>query len=199
MRREIELWAPWMSEDDADLLIDEIERMPVGQRKPTGATLAERLLVTYAERDRLRLQTIRCYDISETAMALMRKRKKRLRDRRHRLSRGAKTRAEYLANNTISKEQPWLRLGISRRTYYYRIKQEPGCTGPRQVSLSIKTELALVQSEGLGSKAGLCDRVSTATHPWQTDTCADGFLTAGEAAWLVDAVCPDNVPGLEAA
>ena len=51
--------------------------------------------------------------------------------------------------------------------------------------------------EELGSKAGECVRVSTATPAGLTATNVnDGFLTAEEAAWLVDAICP---PDLEAA
>src|SRR5947207_15766144 len=34
MRREIELRAPWMSQDEAQELLDEIDLMPMWQRKP---------------------------------------------------------------------------------------------------------------------------------------------------------------------
>ena len=197
MRREIELWAPWMSEDDARELRLEINSMPMWQRKPRAMTLGERLQVTYAERARLQLRTIGPCDMTEAAIALICNQKKRQRDKLRRQLKGAKSRADYLANHTTSKEQPWLALSISRRTYYRRIKQEQANgTSPRQVNL-IKTELALVPKEELGSKAGECVRVSTATPAGQTGTYAnDGFLTADEAAWLVDAICP---PDLEAA
>src|SRR6516225_5943369 len=49
MRREIELWAPWMQKDEAQELLDEIDLMPMWQRKPMARTLGERLQVTYAE------------------------------------------------------------------------------------------------------------------------------------------------------
>ena len=175
----------------------EIIAMPQCQRWPSQRMLGERLNVTCAERERLRLWGIDPYDMTEAAMALFRKRKKRQRDKLRRQLKGAKSRADYLANHTTSKEQPWLALSISRRTYYRRIKQEQANgTSPRQVNL-IKTELALVPKEELGSKAGECVRVSTATPAGQTGTYAnDGFLTADEAAWLVDAICP---PDLEAA
>jgi hypothetical protein len=54
MRREIELWAPWMQQDEAQGLLDEIDLMPMWQRKPMARTLGERLNVPYAERARLR-------------------------------------------------------------------------------------------------------------------------------------------------
>ena len=83
---------------------------------------------------------------------------------------------------------------------FYEIKQEQANeTGPRQVNLT-KTELALVQKEKDGSNAGECVRVATATPAGHVQICADGFLTADEAAWLVDAICPPDEPvGLEAA
>jgi hypothetical protein len=58
MRREIELWAPWMTDDEAQTLIDEINLMPPWQRKPKARTLGERLQVPYGERARLGLRTI---------------------------------------------------------------------------------------------------------------------------------------------
>jgi hypothetical protein len=189
MRREIELRAPWMSEDETQEVLNEIDLMPMWQRKPMARTLGERLQVTYGERARLQLRTIGPYDMTEAAMELVRKQKKRQRDRRRRLSQGAETRADYLAAHKISKEQPWIALRISRRTYYYQIKQEQAnCTGPRQVNLT-KTELALVQKKELGSNAGECGRVATPTPAGLTATCAE-FLTADEAAWLVGATYP---------
>jgi hypothetical protein len=201
MLREIELRAPWMREDEALKLLDEINLMPMWQRKPKARTLGERLQVFYGERARLQLRTIGPCDMTDAAMALIRKQKKRQQDRLRRQLRGAKSRAVYLANHRTSKEQPWLALGISRATWYRQIKQEQANeTSPRQVNLT-KTALALVSKEELGSKAGECERLPTPTPAGQTATCAnDGFLTADEAAWLVDAICPRGESvGLEAA
>jgi hypothetical protein len=188
MRCAIEVWAPWMSEDEALELRLEINAMPRWERWPSQRTLGERLNVTYAEREKLRLWGIDPCDVTEAGMALLRKRKKRQRDRERRRSQGAKPRADYLANHRLSKEKPWMKEGISRATYYRRIKQEQAReTGPRQTKLT-KTELALVSKEELGSEASACVRPSTATHAEQTGTCvSDGFLTAAEAAWLVGA------------
>jgi hypothetical protein len=192
MRREIELRAPWMSEDEAQELLDEIDLMPMWQRKPMARTLGERLQVPYAERARLQLRTIGPCDMSEGAMALIRKQKKRKRDKLRRQLQGQRSRADYLATHNKSKEQPWLALGISRPTYYRRIKQEQAReTGQRHINLT-KTELALVSKEELGSKAGECGRVSTPTPAGQTATCAE-FLSADEASWLVDAICPLSI------
>src|SRR5262249_26091766 len=80
MRREIGIWARWMAEAEAGAFLDEIAWMPPWQRKPMAATLGERLRLTYAERSRLRIQTIGACDISEAGMALIRKQKKRQRN-----------------------------------------------------------------------------------------------------------------------
>src|SRR5262249_45298013 len=65
MRREIELWAPWMSEDETEQLLIDINLMRACQRKPMARTLGERLQVTYAQRARLQLRTIGPCDITE--------------------------------------------------------------------------------------------------------------------------------------
>jgi hypothetical protein len=190
MRREIELWAPWMSEDEARELRLDINATPMWQRKPVARTLGERLQVTYAERARLQLRTIGPCDMTEAAMTLMRKQKRRQRERLRRQSRGVESRAEYLAAS-LSQTKPWEQEGISRRTWERR-----RVASPCPINL-IKTGRILASKEEHGSKADLCERLPTPTHAGQTDTCAnDGFLTADEAAWLVDAICP---PDLEAA
>jgi hypothetical protein len=119
MRREIELRAPWMDEDEADEAIDEVEEMPEWQRKPLGKTLGKRLNVTYAEFDRLKLKTILPCDISQKALAVIRKQRKRQCDERRRRVRGARPRAEYLAAS-LSQTKPWEQDGISRRTWERR-------------------------------------------------------------------------------
>src|SRR5262249_43944389 len=130
-------------------------------------------------RERLRLWRIDPCGMTKAAMALMRKRKKRQRDRQRRLSQGAETRAAYLAKHTKSKEQPRMKKGISRATYYRRMKQEQASeTSPRQINL-IKTELALVSTEELSTDAGLGVRPSTATHAGLTGTC----VTAESSHW----------------
>jgi len=94
MRQEIEQWAPWMSEDEAQELLEEIDIMPMWQRTPMAKTLGGRLQVTYGERARLGLRTIGPCDMTEAAMALIRKQKKRQQDK---LRRQKQPRAEYLA------------------------------------------------------------------------------------------------------
>ena len=117
MFREIELSAPWMQKDEAQALVDEINQMPMWQRKPKARTLGERLNVTYGKREELGLRTILPCDVSDVGMALIRKRKKRKRDRLRRLKQGQQSRADYLAVHKKSKEQPWKLEGKSRATW----------------------------------------------------------------------------------
>src|SRR5215470_16597951 len=58
MPNAIEVWAPWMNKKEAGAIIDQINLMPMWQRKPTAKALGERLRVTNHERERLKLWTI---------------------------------------------------------------------------------------------------------------------------------------------
>ena len=186
MRAEIERWAPWMSEDEARELRLDINAMPTWQRKPMASTVGERLQVTYAERSRLQIRTIGPCDMTEKAMALFRKQKKRQRNK----LRYAQTRADYLAAHNKSKEQPWLALSISRRTYYRWIKQEQtNGTGQSHINLT-KTELSLVPKEELGSKAGAdeCGRLPTPTPAGLTE-----LIASAQSDWLTTYVPVERV------
>jgi hypothetical protein len=49
MPKAIEVWAPWMKQDEAEALIDRVNRTPIWDRKPDSAELGRRLRVTNAE------------------------------------------------------------------------------------------------------------------------------------------------------
>jgi len=171
MIHEIELRAPWMCEDEAQELLDEINLMPPWQRKPKARTLGERLQVVYGERARLQLKTIGCCDMTEKAMELLRKQKKRARMRALRQENGGKPRAEYLAAS-LSQTKPWLAEGISRRTRERR-------------RVKAEHELATA-SECLVSKQVSkeeCGRLPTPTLAGQTGT----YASFAERAWPQDA------------
>jgi hypothetical protein len=178
MRREIESWAPWMSDDEAQEIIDEINLTPEWQRRPMAATLGRRLNVPYGERARLGLRTIGPCDTTPAALAAIRRQKDR---RRKKLLRQRKPRAEYLAAS-LSQTKPWLALGISRRTWERR----------RDASVSainlLSTEDRLATETKTGADAGDVGRVPRPTPAWQRQTYADGFMTERDAAWLVDAI-----------
>jgi hypothetical protein len=181
MRREIEQWAPWMSEDEAAELIDEIELMPPWQRKPRARTLGERLQVPYGERARLGLRTIGPCDMTEAGMAAIRKQKDR---RRKRLQRQRRPRAEYLAAANLSRTKPWERDGISRAEWYRRRRE----TSVSAINL-LRTEDRPVSEVKTGEGSKECGRrLPTPTPAGQRQTYPDGFLSARDANWLVDAI-----------
>jgi hypothetical protein len=124
-----------MAEDEAEELIDDIRLSPHWERTPTGETLGERLNLTYAERAKLDIRTIRACDISEAGMALIRKQKARQRKRRARQLKGAKSRAEYLAAS-ISQTKPWIAAGFNTRRTWER-KGKPLVASPSAMKVSI--------------------------------------------------------------
>jgi len=122
-------------------------------------------------------------------MALIRKQKRRQRDK---LRRQRQPRAEYLAAHGINRGKPWVARGESRATYYRRIKQEQAReTGMHHINL-IKTERTLVSQEKTEANAGLCERQPTPTPAGQVQTCVEWeSIWAEEAAWMAD--CPEPI------
>jgi hypothetical protein len=140
MPRAIEVWAPWMDNKEAGAIIDQINLMPICERKPNAKVLGERLRVLMGERTRLCLWTIFPCDMTDAGMELWRKRRKRKRDRLYRQRRGRKSRAAYLASHAISKEKPWIAVGFKcRRTWERHGKPMPanGVASVRHVKLVI--------------------------------------------------------------
>jgi hypothetical protein len=119
MPNAIEVWAPWMQQQEAIALIDDINRTPRRRRMPTGKQLGKRLHVTNAERERLKLWTIAASDLTAQEVLAWRRAKAKARMRRLRHLHGRKPRAEYEAAS-FSRTKPWLALGISRRTWERR-------------------------------------------------------------------------------
>jgi hypothetical protein len=109
----IEVLAPWMPKAEAAALIDQVNQMPIYQRMVPAGPLGIRLNLTNAERERLRLWTIKPFDMTEEQLEEQRKLKAKLRRAKYR----KQTRGEYLSNS-ISQTKPWLSEGISRRTWY---------------------------------------------------------------------------------
>ena len=53
MAHTIEMWAPWMSADEAEIYVEHINRLTIYERMPAAKELGERLNLTNAERERL--------------------------------------------------------------------------------------------------------------------------------------------------
>jgi hypothetical protein len=115
MPKAIEVWAPWMGQQEAVELVDDINRTPIWQRKPNGKVIGDRLQVINAQRERLKLWTIAACDMSQEQAQEWRKAKHRERQRKLRQLRGAKPQA-----SSTNQAKPWLALGISRAIWYRR-------------------------------------------------------------------------------
>jgi hypothetical protein len=108
----IEMWAPWMPEWERELYVEHIGRLNIYERMPAAKELGERLNLSNAERERLRLWPIKPVDMTVEQLMEQRKTKERERHRRRRLANGAKPRA------TTAK--PWEAEGIPRSAWYRR-------------------------------------------------------------------------------
>lgn len=113
---EIGLMAPWMAAERAKQIAAEIAAKPMRLK---ADTLGRLLNVTTAERDRLGIWQIGAVDLD----AVTRKERRRQRDRerkaRQRHVEGRVSRDQYRAT-ALSNTQPWLALGICRRTWERR-------------------------------------------------------------------------------
>ena len=137
MPNAIDIWAPWMPPAEATQLIDDINRTPIWQRKPTADQLGERQGLMNGQRERLKLWTIAACNMDQAQALEWRKAKDRARKRRRRQLLGSVSRAAYLAQHAISKTKPWAAEEISRRTWYRRRG-----TGPSELKLrEVRTHL----------------------------------------------------------
>ena len=114
----IETVAPWMKVDEANTLIEHINRTPPKERWRSPEELGKILRVTNEERERLKLWTMLPCDLTRDELEEQRKAKRRSRQQRLRQKRGATTRAKYLATHTTRRTKPWLAAGVSRATWY---------------------------------------------------------------------------------
>jgi hypothetical protein len=129
MEKAIEVWAPWMNTIEAGQLMDEINRTPGHLRKPGARELGERLNLQNWQRERWGIRTIAPVDMTATELAQRRKAKHRETMRRRRRAIGGKPRQVYLANS-ISREKPWEKDGISRAQWYRNRKKSQHETSP---------------------------------------------------------------------
>lgn len=123
MRALADRWAPWLDGGALDDLIADITARPLRWR---ADKLAARVGLDDATRTRLRIRTIGATDITAEQRATRRREADRLAKQQQRRAAGVPacpTRSE-----TVARQQPWLALGISRRTWYRRRRGTDGTT-----------------------------------------------------------------------
>jgi len=115
MAAQIEIIAPWMPTIEAKELIGSLTNLPLFWRKQPAKEIGERLRLTNAERERLRLWRIAPVDITSEELIEQRKAKDRMRKRK----RSQRSRADYRAN-ALTATKPWEAENISRSTWERR-------------------------------------------------------------------------------
>jgi hypothetical protein len=146
----IELYAPWMQQDEAQALIQHLSLIPNYQKLRTAEELGSILHLTNADRERLKLWRIRPFDMTAEQLASQAKEKERVRRAAARRKRGIRTKAAYLAE-LASRPKPWAAEGICQRTWQRRQKKRRDC----------ETKLSRHESEIIVSKQR--------THPATTE------------------------------
>jgi hypothetical protein len=131
MRLAIGLYAPWMSPQDTEELIDRINLTPDSLRKPSARLLGQRMNLLSHDRKAWRIQTIRPVDMTDAELAEQRLATDRDRKQRRRRKAGSKPREIYLAKSR-TRNKPWERDGISRAQWYRRQKKAQAAAPVRQ-------------------------------------------------------------------
>jgi hypothetical protein len=155
----IELYAPWMDEEEKRDLMELVAMTPTYEKAKTSQELGNKLLLSNADRERLKLYSIRPHDLTPEEFERQSKERKKASRASQRRRDGAKTREEYLAE-CRNKPKPWLAEGISQRQWQRKQKpcrevrshMSPG-EGPtivtKQVPNLATSELGESQQEGL--------------------------------------------------
>jgi hypothetical protein len=145
-------WAPWITDDVLDNLIEDI-----GPGKYwTASALGKELNLDDATRTRLKIKTIRAVDCSQAQRAERKKAQDAAAARDRRAKAGAKPHA-----TSAARLKPWLALGISERTW----RRRRATDGVGSNSSAILLESLLTTKRGQGapppSRGGSLARAAT--------------------------------------
>jgi hypothetical protein len=153
IREWAQRWARWCGEQE---LADLIERVAANPRKWTADELAHELgvaVLPFVVRQALNLTTIGSIDVDKEGRERLRGEKSKDRSTGYRRANGQVSRAEYLAANSKSRDQPWVSLNMSKSKYYRLGLHEVPATRPTPNGLcetgpnAAKEEGILVRSD----------------------------------------------------
>ena len=125
MRNTIETRAPWMPKAEADLIIGDLAILDPYRLWLRPEELRQQVWLSNADRQRLKAWNIPPWDRTPAQLELQRKERKRARKRQARRNAGAKLRPIFL-EDSISSKEPWKAEGVSRATWYRRMRQVRG-------------------------------------------------------------------------
>ena len=105
-------------------------------RLPKPREIAEAVHLTNEQRERHKLWTIPPVDMTKEQLTKQRRVKNRRRMQMARRKANMLVREAYLAQfeGSIQQTQPWLAMGISRRTYFRRKQRETGSVHTREIA-----------------------------------------------------------------
>jgi hypothetical protein len=187
----IEVWAPWMSRGEAEALVAHVWGLDIYERTPTARTLGNRLRLTNAERERLRLWTIKPFDMSDKQLADQSKARERARRERKRRDAGVRSRVAYLAEMK-AKPKPWIEGGVSRRTWFRRVARG------RVETIVTKPRIYLVPSVQAESQKGFQEGVLAETPRITAEKIGQTERTASsESALRIDIVPRESSPNVQ--
>lgn len=112
-------WAPWISTEELDAIVDRCR----GRRKMLRPDdIAKLISLTFQERSILGLKTIGACDLSEADRKRAAKETKRENDRerqkKKREKAGRQDRQSWLEEHSVTRLKPWEIAGVSRSTWY---------------------------------------------------------------------------------
>jgi hypothetical protein len=142
MHYVIEMWAPWMSAEEREAYVNHVWGLDIYERTLTAVELGQRLGVTNAERESLKLWPFIPIDKTDEELAEQSKARERERRARKRRAKGVRTREAYLAE-LASRPKPWIAEGISRRTWERRRKVTQGVFGYQKTVTQAESEITV--------------------------------------------------------
>ena len=126
MHHVIEMWAPWMSEEERSAYVKHVWGLDLYERTQQQRSWAERLGLTNTDVRALKLWQFLPIDKTEEELAEQAKVRERERRARKRREKGIRTSEAYL-DELASKPRPWTVQGISRSAYYRKRKRDEVC------------------------------------------------------------------------
>ena len=160
MNHVIDLWAPWMGDEEREGYVKLLWGLDLYQRIQTGREIGNLLGLTNAERMKLKLWQFKPIDATDDELEEQRKARRRGNRRAKRRAHNVRPREVYLAE-MASKPKPWIAEGISRRTWERRLKSRSQGVVPT-ILTNVVPDLASPSS--VESQRGYHDGVLVETH-----------------------------------
>jgi hypothetical protein len=123
VRNAIEVYAPWMRQDAVEALVQHLALIPNYQKLRTSEELGRAIRLKNLERERLKLWRLKPYDMNEAELEQQAKDRKTASAAERRRKQGVRSMAEYQSERR-SNSQPWVKAGVSRSTWYRRVRFE---------------------------------------------------------------------------